>query len=292
MDKKSPKKSSSPDKKFTSPRGKHNSTVRRPLHKIDKKKIAVTENQDEFNIKIPPVPIDEDGKMYHMKLKEFAEDHSQKEFEFPSTMNVEQRKRLHEIAEDFGFLHFSRGSKNRFITVQKNTHEQEDEWQYSRYIALFGPRVNEKAKKDTDIVPLSQINQRMKRDGPMSHITFMLYDEISSVLKNPSLVKMMKDGRIDRDIEEDGIELLMSYIGERVHDDWLDLGLGNVKQDNNETWFKVVEWKSANDLRRSLNLEPKDFHITVGFLKSDIHDVRKNSKTLILENLSKLSLDD
>jgi len=211
------KKSKSPGSKTNSSGGKSNiSTLRRPVLKLETKE-KVVDNKPEYQIKIPQVPSDEDGKLYHQMFKEFVEDSSKNELEFPSTMNIDQRKKLHDIAEEFDLLHFSRGSKSRFITVQKKTHKQEDEWQYIRYIGLFGPQVNEAGNKDVDIVPPSQVNQRIKRDGPISHITYLNAEEVNLILKDSSLLKMLKDEL--KDTNEDGIELLMNYIANTIKSD-------------------------------------------------------------------------
>ena len=66
-----------------------------------------------------------------------------------------------------------------------------------------------------------------------------------------------------------------------MKNDWTDLGMGKVVGGNNEVYFRVVGWPSADKLRESLALRKKDFHITVGFKLSDIHHVGKGPETLI-----------
>ena len=66
-------------------------------------------------------------------------------------------------------------------------------------------------------------------------------------------------------------------------DDWVDEGLGHYQNSSkdNEVYFKVVTWPSANAVRIHLGLEPADFHITVGFKIKDIHDIDKSKNSLL-----------
>jgi predicted kinase len=58
--------------------------------------------------------------------------------------------------------------------------------------------------------------------------------------------------------------------------DIFDIGGSYVTKGSNEVYFIVVYCPWANSLRSSIGLEPKDFHITLGFQPSDLHDIRKN----------------
>jgi hypothetical protein len=68
-------------------------------------------------------------------------------------------------------------------------------------------------------------------------------------------------------------------------DDIQLLGIGKAtKSLNDETYYIVAESKTLNNFRTSLNylkksliVEPKDFHITLGFDIKDIFGVRKNN---------------
>lgn len=59
------------------------------------------------------------------------------------------------------------------------------------------------------------------------------------------------------------------------------VGVGSVKNDETQTWFAVVSCPKAQEWRNALGLVPYDFHITLGFTKSDIHGVPKDATTLI-----------
>ena len=59
------------------------------------------------------------------------------------------------------------------------------------------------------------------------------------------------------------------------------LGIGEAQQDGEKTWYLVCENNNIQQLRQQLGLPHKDLHITLGFTKHDIHNVSKNSETLI-----------
>ena len=55
-------------------------------------------------------------------------------------------------------------------------------------------------------------------------------------------------------------------------------GVGRVTDPDSdkETIFMVLDWEEAQEFRKSLGLEPKDFHVTLAFKNDDIHNQRKN----------------
>lgn len=59
------------------------------------------------------------------------------------------------------------------------------------------------------------------------------------------------------------------------------LGLGRVAHEDTVAVFVVLEWPAANALRVSLGLPPQDFHVTLGFSRTDVHGVRKDKSTLV-----------
>lgn len=70
------------------------------------------------------------------------------------------------------------------------------------------------------------------------------------------------------------------------------LGIGKVEEENNEAWFIVLDSKEANEYRRSLGLPPKDFHVTLGFDRKDIHNQSKGTETLQKIEFGSLSEKD
>lgn len=58
-------------------------------------------------------------------------------------------------------------------------------------------------------------------------------------------------------------------------------GVGTQSNDESTTWFAVVESPQAQEYRRSLGLDPHDFHVTLGFTHKDVHGRPKDVSTLI-----------
>lgn len=53
-------------------------------------------------------------------------------------------------------------------------------------------------------------------------------------------------------------------------------GLGRAIQGTNTTYFVVVDWPGAQQMRACWGLPPYDFHVTIGFTEKDIFNVPKN----------------
>lgn len=66
-------------------------------------------------------------------------------------------------------------------------------------------------------------------------------------------------------------------------DDWAVEGLGKAENEKSKTYFMVISWDTGNQIRRGLGLPPKDFHVTVGFDPTDIHDANKGLGSLVKE---------
>ncbi|WP_286232587.1 hypothetical protein [Thalassotalea sediminis] len=58
-------------------------------------------------------------------------------------------------------------------------------------------------------------------------------------------------------------------------------GLGRVSQGNNTSYFVVASSNDGDFMRQNLRLPAKDFHVTLGFDKSDVYGVSKGMDTLI-----------
>eukprot|EP01102_Stenamoeba_stenopodia_P002119 TRINITY_DN1188_c0_g1_i2.p1 TRINITY_DN1188_c0_g1~~TRINITY_DN1188_c0_g1_i2.p1 ORF type:complete len:351 (-),score=74.20 TRINITY_DN1188_c0_g1_i2:107-1159(-) len=121
-----------------------------------------------------------------------------------------------------------------------------------------------RAKSMFELVPAEYRTRRCDRDGsPRHHITLITKMELE-MLRN------------DRQHEE-----TLRQLATQVQDDWRDLGLGRVVSGNEEAFFRLVDWPSAQRFRKELGLPPKDFHITIGFKTNDIHSIPKNAGTLV-----------
>ena len=53
--------------------------------------------------------------------------------------------------------------------------------------------------------------------------------------------------------------------------------------DDADVFFVAVAWPSAAAFRAACGLEPRDFHITVGFRVKDLHQVPKGSETVVVD---------
>ncbi|KAG2379240.1 hypothetical protein C9374_007379 [Naegleria lovaniensis] len=264
---------------------------------------------------IPNEPEDEMGKSFYKCLKSFVEDEKAHVFDFSNTLNLAQRKRVHSLAEEFNLDHFSRGSNPfRYICVSKRNLKMRDEFQYFGYIGLFGHSIDELVKKYninpdmSDNQPLLQ--KRIKRDGPIHHITLMTRPEINTALKNlessRELEHLFNENQkqiLKQGSEEEKIEILMHAISKVVTNDYHAIGLGKVSQEEsahmndvlalpssqssndqkqkNDAYFVIIDWPSAQRLRATLGLEPYHFHITVAYKYGDIHGVVKDRSTIV-----------
>ena len=72
-------------------------------------------------------------------------------------------------------------------------------------------------------------------------------------------------------------------------EDFFILGLAKKDKDNNELYYLPIYCQHLNTIREQYNLSPKDFHITVGFKFSDMHDINKSYQNIIIQN-NKLNL--
>lgn len=59
------------------------------------------------------------------------------------------------------------------------------------------------------------------------------------------------------------------------------LGIGHVKDGDNEAWYLVCSSPRVQEWRASMNLPPHDLHITLAFKGKDVHGVRKGQSTLL-----------
>ena len=239
-------------------------------------------------------PDDKFGKDVFDQLMDLVKSDN-KFVDFSNTLNLNERMRVHHIAEQFGVEHFSRGSNPfRYICALSRTGPRENNFQYFGYIGLFGEIVDTIANQYlSDIIPEEHRLKRIKRDGPPHHITLMTRPEIQTALKSmeekfPELMK--RDG--PKEISFDDSELkgdlqkLLKLVSEHVKGDLEPLGLGRISCEedaDNECYFVVLNWPSASKFRNLLGLEPYDFHITLAFKSGDIHNnsQRKNKGSLI-----------
>lgn len=110
-------------------------------------------------------------------------------------------------------------------------------------------------------------NQKI-RDNEGYHITIINVQEYNTVSKEIGIDKFINS--LD--------PILKSNIN-----DVKFLGLGSASKNENTSYFVVCKSELLDEVRRIFNLDPKDFHITLGFKHKDVHGVRKNQLLKINE---------
>jgi protein-tyrosine phosphatase/predicted kinase len=117
--------------------------------------------------------------------------------------------------------------------------------------ALVGPEINELARKYIKDVPSAALQNRVNRDGKAKnedefHVTRVTPTEWSG-------------------INEENFPPLTCP----TH--FVDLGFSHVKAGRIEAWYVALYCPELQELRRSVGLPEKDFHITLGFYHKDPH---------------------
>jgi hypothetical protein len=102
-------------------------------------------------------------------------------------------------------------------------------------------------------------NQK-KRDGDSYHSTIINVMEMNKLFKEKGS-EFVKRIDIIQSLDIEDIEFK---------------GVGKVSKAGNTAYFIVLESATLDEVRSSLGLEPKDFHITIGFDRKDVFGVRKN----------------
>jgi atypical dual specificity phosphatase len=111
------------------------------------------------------------------------------------------------------------------------------------------------------IVPDIASTNRTERDGESYHITIVTKSELQ--------------------ISDDKADII------REKYDWSKfsiIGTGIVSKGDSKAFYHIVWYPMARKIRELLKLPPKDFHITLGFEHSDVHDAVKDINTLISLN--------
>ena len=56
------------------------------------------------------------------------------------------------------------------------------------------------------------------------------------------------------------------------------------QKNDNEIYYLAVYCNYFNEIRKSFNLNYKDYHVTLGFRLNDIHNIDKSVNNIILKN--------
>jgi atypical dual specificity phosphatase len=121
-------------------------------------------------------------------------------------------------------------------------------------------------------IPEQYIKNRFDRDGEHHHITLIRKNELP---KDNSLNDILEDLKT-----------------RKYYNEIFNVGIGKVNKQNEEVYFQIIYWPIGNEIRRELNLPPKDFHVTLGFKNNDIHNVNKGYSTLIQKYINLELLDE
>jgi len=209
----------------------------------------------------------------YTKLKEFVQS-QEIVLDFTPELPKNLRAKLHTAAEVIGLAHSSRGfGKNRYLSLRKlqvsSSLEIEDYFQCTSYICLKGPSVDLAAQRVQQQIPQDYCLKRERRDGKEHHITILSKIELGTL-------------GLEKNSDRSNFEKLMDRV-QKIEDNWIDEGVGKALQGENEAFFKVLTWPSANLFREELGLPHSQFHITIGFKLSDIHGIDKSKATLITQ---------
>lgn len=111
-----------------------------------------------------------------------------------------------------------------------------------------------------NVFEMARQNQ-MDRDENYFHITILSPSEFSNLNQNQR--KILTSTYIDNPCS---FEIL---------------GLGEAQNEMNFAYFGVVKSMQLDLMRETLEIAPRDFHVTIGFYDRDVHGVRKDETTLI-----------
>ena len=74
------------------------------------------------------------------------------------------------------------------------------------------------------------------------------------------------------------------YIDNEIDIDYINLGLSKLQKDEDETYYLYIISNTLNKIRKSFDLKPKHFHVTLGFKFKDIHDKDKSLNNIFFKN--------
>ena len=148
-------------------------------------------------------------------------------------------------------------------------------------LAVTGEVVEQASMRGLAAVPAAWVQQREKRDGQTHHMTFLSKVDLQQLSQQISEGRWNHDTSIDANDMTGIARAVAAALGKLSGSwDWIDVGTGTCKDANGEASFRVVLWPAAAALRQQLELPQKDFHITLGFQDSDIHNKCKGVASL------------
>ena len=219
----------------------------------------------------------------------------------------QQKKGAKNATSDSGSEKKSEAPSVRFIIkTPVQTSQKQDKksvWAYTGgYLGMFGQLCDEphlhstyNSSEHESIVPDAHKEKQRQRDGNAYHMTLMLKKDVEACAKKVDdlfadtikLIQEREGSKLPNKFQSDAKTRFMYVLSEVVlADDFEILGVGRVQQNNEEAYFRVIRWESANKFLEKFGLPRKDFHMTIAFKDKDIHNVSKNEHTLISKHSS------
>jgi hypothetical protein len=157
--------------------------------------------------------------------------------------------------------------------------EAEDKAIWKGYLGWEVPAV----KVNLDGVDQKYIDNRITRDGGDSfHITIITPPEVRAIIKDLKEKEKLSGGQAKKAVkgklmaDAADLQLDLYEIGDTKSVEGPGDGAVGIKGDDSIAFFKTMDWNKAQELRRKYDLEPKDFHITLGIGDNgDVHGVDK-----------------
>jgi hypothetical protein len=203
-----------------------------------------------------------------------------------------QRAAMGRVCAALGLAFETKGSgeRQRFVMRGKARHARQSTKQLEEnegsltiafekgYVSAQGPAVERAAARFVSAVPGAWVQNRQRRDGEHHHVTLLSKFDLQAISVSREQVLDMF-----RDALSPGAETREPFGVE---------GVGSVTEaDGNTAVFVVLDFPELSQVRERLGLKARqDPHITLGFKRSDVHDVRKDATTLLPdESLDELS---
>jgi hypothetical protein len=146
------------------------------------------------------------------------------------------------------------------------------------YVSASGPAVERAAARFISAVPGAWVQNRQRRDGEHHHVTLLSKFDLQAIsVSREEVLDMFRDAL---------------SAGAETREPFGVEGVGSVTEaDGNTAVFVVLDFPELSQVRERLGLKARqDPHITLGFRRSDVHDVRKDATTLLPdESLDELS---
>jgi hypothetical protein len=154
-------------------------------------------------------------------------------------------------------------NENKNIIISKYIDSTQNIISSFGYIGLFGNKIEKSIEKTLEKVPKDYQNNQIKRDGNKHHITILIKNEFENCIENLKKIDKYNNILLEKCKENSTpIEKIMNVLEEVLEDDWENIGLGRIIKNEEETYFNVIEWKSAAKFLKDVEID-RDFHITV-----------------------------